>query len=118
MLRRIIDIAILAVAWVLVVVGVIIAPIPIPIGQAMALLGLSILVHRSPAMRRRIRRFRGNRPKIDAYVRRWHGRVPGFIRRLIDETDPGSTEDGPDPTAAPSVAPARSPVPPLPQGAE
>ena len=68
--------------------GAILAPTPIPIGWALILIGLSMLVHESKWVRKGIRRLRKRYPVLGRKLNQAKRYAPGFARRLIERTDP------------------------------
>ena len=78
----------LLVGWVMLIVGVITAPIPIPIGQLVALIGLSILVSESHWIKTKMQKFRRRLPIIGRQLARMHPYMPRFLKKVIDDTDP------------------------------
>ncbi len=78
----------LGAGWFLVVTGAIIAPTPVPIGLIMMAVGLGILATESRFVRNGLRQMRRRFPAFCAKLRGVRHRVPGFARRVIDDTDP------------------------------
>ena len=78
----------LSAGWFLVVTGAIIAPTPVPIGLIMMAVGLGLLATESRFVRNALRQVRRRFPAFCAKLRGVRHRVPGFARRVIDETDP------------------------------
>ena len=68
----------LVVGSVMFVVGIITAPFPLPIGQFVALIGLSLLVSESHWLKTKMQKLRRRLPLI--------GRQ--FLKKVIDDTDP------------------------------
>ena len=91
-LRGIVALLKLAVGWFLLVVGIITAPLPLPIGQAIALVGLAILVHESIWVRDQAIRLRRRNPRLCGSLNRLKRRLPGFLRRVIESTDPAMSQ--------------------------
>jgi hypothetical protein len=76
--------------WFLLIFGLITAPIPLPIGQFIALIGLSILVSRSPRIQRGVQKLRRKFKPLDkgtAYLGKMRY-CPIFIQDVIQKTDP------------------------------
>ena len=88
MRRGILRLARLTIGWLLVLVGAITAPTPLPIGWLLLIVGLSILVHDSETVRGWVRRVRQRYPGIGRWLQRNKRFAPGFARRLIDLTEP------------------------------
>ena len=74
--------------WVLVVVGAVTAPTPLPIGWLLLIVGFSILVHDSRTVRGWVRRLRARYPGVGRWLNRHKHKAPAFARRVIDLTDP------------------------------
>lgn len=70
------------------IVGIITAPIPIPIGQLIVLIGLSILVSESHWVKTKMQKIRRRLPVIGRQLKRMHPYMPGFLKKVIDDTDP------------------------------
>ena len=64
------------------------APIPIPIGQIVALIGLSILVSESQWVKTKRQQLRRRLPIIGRQLMRMHPYMPRFLKKVIDDTDP------------------------------
>lgn len=75
-------------AILLLIGGTVLAPTPIPIGWAMIIVGLSMLVHESRWVRTRIRRLRARYPGFGEKLNQAKRYAPGFARRVIERTDP------------------------------
>ena len=88
MARRFYRYARLGIGWLLLAVGIVTAPTPLPIGYLLILVGLSILVHESRFVRNRVRRLRQRYPGVGRWLNRVKHRAPGFARRVIERTDP------------------------------
>ncbi|WP_417316697.1 PGPGW domain-containing protein [Emcibacter sp.] len=78
----------LIVGWILFIAGVIIAPMPIPIGQITALVGLSLLVSESERVRIWVQKLRQRLPALCRQLTRVKPHLPGFLKKLIERTDP------------------------------
>ena len=78
----------LIIGWVMLIVGIITAPIPIPIGQIVALIGLSILVSESHWVKTKMQRLRRRIPIIGRQLKLLHPYMPRFLKKVIDDTDP------------------------------
>lgn len=72
----------------LVITGLIITPLPIPIGLLMVLAGLAILVPESLWLRRIVRDFRSRNPKFEQKLQGIRPKAPRFIQRVIAMTTP------------------------------
>lgn len=80
----------------LVVVGMIVLPMPIPLGLIMIALGLALLAPYFVPVRRFVRSMRGRYPKFDDAMRKFKHRVPPVIRATIEKTCPKTTSDHDD----------------------
>ncbi|MDG1708566.1 MAG: PGPGW domain-containing protein [Emcibacteraceae bacterium] len=78
----------LIIGWLMLIVGIITAPIPIPIGQVIALIGLSILVSESHWVKTKMQKLRRRLPLIGRQLKRMHPYMPRFLKKVIDDTDP------------------------------
>ena len=74
--------------WVMMIVGIITAPIPLPIGKIVALIGLSILVSESLWVKTAAQKFRRKIPSLGRQLVRMHPYMPKFIKKVIEDTDP------------------------------
>lgn len=63
-------------------------PLPVPVGLLMIITGLSLLVPAIPALALNLKRIRRRYPVTSARLRRLSPRLPGFVRRVIEDTDP------------------------------
>ncbi|WP_170294755.1 PGPGW domain-containing protein [Roseospira navarrensis] len=100
--RRAINIA---VGSVLLVVGIIIAPTPIPIGLFLIAIGLFILTRDSERAREAVRWVRRRVGALDRGLRKVEPRLPRGIARVIHVTDPNAPAG---PSRRPEPAPASS----------
>ena len=75
---------------VLFIIGVITAPAPLPIGQFFALVGLSLLISESSWVKVRIQKLRRRVPFIGQQLQRVRPQLPKFLKKVIDDTDPGN----------------------------
>lgn len=88
----IVRMTILVVGILLIVVGIPVTPLPIPFGLPMIITGFLMVASVSPGLQRWIRRQRERNPKLDGRIDGVRGKVPGFIRKLIDLTRPKKKE--------------------------
>ena len=72
----------------MVVAGLIVLPLPIPLGLIMLTIGLTLLAPYIPAVQRLIRSLRTKQPVIDQWLLSHRERFPPIIRRTIDKTHP------------------------------
>ncbi len=75
----------------LILIGIPLFPTPIPLGLVLILVGATLLAGESIFLQGWIRRWRRGNARIDQRLRNVHGRVPGFIARVIELTDPHLT---------------------------
>jgi UPF0716 family protein affecting phage T7 exclusion len=76
---------------VLVVVGAILTPTPIPLGLIMLTIGLTLLAPYLAPVQSLIRTIRRKWPNVDASLRRHRHRMPAVIQSTIDKTHPSVT---------------------------
>ena len=76
------------VALVLIVVGLIVLPMPIPFGAIMILTGLTVLIAQSPFVARQVQAFRRQNLSIDQVIRRIEVHLPEKIRDILRRTEP------------------------------
>ncbi len=72
----------------LIVAGLLVLPLPVPVGLLMIILGVSLLVPAIPALARYLKRIRRHYPITSQRLNHISPRLPGFVRRVFDETDP------------------------------
>jgi len=73
----------------LVLLGLIITPMPIPLGIILIILGLSMLVSSLPVVRDFLRNLRRRYRVLSGKLNHIKRYLPAFARRLIEDTDPG-----------------------------
>lgn len=78
----------LSVGWILIGVGLVLWPLPIPLGLPLVILGLAVLLPQSHWLQTLIRRWRGRHPEFDRRLHAASHRLPGFVRRAIRTTEP------------------------------
>lgn len=78
----------LLLGWIMFIGGIITAPIPLPIGQFIALVGLSLLISESLWVKIKIQKMRRRMPVIGHHLNRWHPHLPKFLKKVVDDTDP------------------------------
>ncbi|MBT5186852.1 MAG: hypothetical protein HOH19_10070 [Kordiimonadaceae bacterium] len=78
----------LTIGTIMLVVGIITAPVPVPIGQIVALIGLSILISESHWVKTKAQKFRRKLPILGRQLQRMHPYMPRFLKKVIDDTDP------------------------------
>ena len=80
----------IALAFILIIAGLITLPLPIPAGLLMLIIGLSLLVSAIPEARHYLRRIRAQFKQTSGLLNRIKHKMPRFARQLIEETDPDS----------------------------
>ena len=78
----------LAVAWLLLVGGILITPLPLPVGILMLVPGVALLARRSRFVRQRIRVLCKRYPGFSEHLKRLEPKVNEAIARTLRETDP------------------------------
>ncbi|MEL6213345.1 MAG: PGPGW domain-containing protein [Pseudomonadota bacterium] len=79
-----------ALGTVLLIVGLIVLPLPIPLGLIMITIGFALWAPYIPAFQRLIKRMRSKWPVLDKNLRQYRDRFPPVIRKTIDKTHPGT----------------------------
>jgi hypothetical protein len=74
--------------WCLILIGIPLFPLPLPLGLPMILIGAAIVLHENHYWHRVLRFWRRRYPSIDEKIHGARDRVPGFARRIIEQTDP------------------------------
>jgi len=72
--------------------GLIVTPLPIPLGLIMVIFGLSLLIPSLPVLRRWLQLLRMRYPKVSARLRHIHPHLPAFARRVVDDTEPDESQ--------------------------
>ncbi len=72
----------------LILVGLIVLPMPIPLGAIMIVSGLVLLISVSTTVALKLRTFRRNHRDIDKWIRAAEDRLPETWRRVLRRTDP------------------------------
>ena len=80
-----------AMGIVLLAVGLVVLPLPLPFGLIMITIGMALLAPYIPLVQRLVQRMRRKWPKVDATLLRYRDRLPPIIRATIDKTDPRRT---------------------------
>lgn len=78
--------------WMLVLLGAVIAPTPVPVGLALMAVGFYLLARDSETVRRAIRAVRRRLPPLSRALNRIKHRLPGGVRSVIEVTDPAPAE--------------------------
>lgn len=88
MSKKVRSVGALAVGWTLVIVGLIVFPLPIPLGLPMMAAGFAVLIPVSRTARRGLRAARRSLPTFSYHLNRAAIHLPVGLRRVIDTTDP------------------------------
>ena len=75
-----------AIVWI--ILGLIVLPMPIPLGAIMIATGIILLVSVSAAAALRLKAIRRRFRHVDKIVRAAEDRLPGSWRRILERTDP------------------------------
>lgn len=75
---------------ILILVGLVVLPLPIPLGLIMITIGFCLLAPYIPAFQRLITTMRRKWPNLDRALLRYRGRFPPIIRKTIDKTHPNA----------------------------
>lgn len=78
----------LVLGWIMFIGGIITAPFPLPIGQFIALVGLSLLISESHWVKTKMQKARRKMPVIGRQLTRMHPYLPKFLKKVVDDTDP------------------------------
>ncbi len=78
----------LVIGWLLVILGAILTPTPVPIGLILLALGLYLVAKESMAMRRAVCWLRRRVPRLSRGMNDLKPRVGRGLRHFIDRTDP------------------------------
>lgn len=89
-IKRLLRWVALPVALVLLIVGAVTLPLPLPTGVILIALGLTVAAF-NPLMMRWIKRTRARYPEANLTIRRVTPHMPSFIRRVLRRTDSGGT---------------------------
>ncbi|KZZ41931.1 MAG: hypothetical protein MK185_05995 [Saccharospirillaceae bacterium] len=79
-------------AVLLIILGIVITPLPIPLGLLSILIGLSLLVSVVPSVRHWLIQLRRKYRQSSVRLNQIGKRMPAFLRELIEETDPDKPE--------------------------
>jgi len=72
----------------LIIVGLIVLPMPIPLGAIMIVVGVVLLLSVSVTAVHLVRGFRTKHPRADRVVREVEDRLPETWRRILRQSDP------------------------------
>lgn len=87
-IRAIWQIILIVIGWLTVLVGLLIIPLPIPLGLLLIIVGLSILTFQSQYLRGRIRQLRRRYGHFSMNVKRLTPRLPKLLRQAVEMTEP------------------------------
>lgn len=76
-------------AIILAMAGLILLPLPIPLGLPLLLISISLLASDIPWVRQRLLLLRKRYQEFSGHLNHIKHHLPGFVRRLIEDTDPG-----------------------------
>lgn len=76
------------VGWILLVIGGILLPTPIPVGLPMVAVGLILVTPQSPVARRLLQSLRDRFPNLHNWLERHRVRMPDYFQRVIRITRP------------------------------
>lgn len=76
---------------VLILVGLVVLPLPIPLGLIMITVGFALLAPYVPFFQRVVEKMRRKWPNIDATLLKYRDKMPPIIQRTIDKTHPNRT---------------------------
>lgn len=85
-------IAIVLFAWMLFIGGIVITPLPLPVGQIMALVGLAILATEIRFVRQLCRRLRRRFPRLHIALSDRQKSLPSYLGRVVALTDPAARD--------------------------
>jgi len=74
--------------WLLLLAGLIVTPMPMPVGLLMITIALAILVEDSHRVRWAVTALRRRSPTLSRQLRRARERSPRGVQGIIDRTDP------------------------------
>ena len=74
------------------IAGMIMFPLPIPIGLVMMVIGLTMLISSSKKLRSWIREYRRRNPKVNQSIHKAEAYLPRGMRNSIGQTDPDGEE--------------------------
>ena len=75
-------------ATVLILVGLIVLPMPIPLGAIMIVIGLIWLISASSTVARCVQSYRRKHPKTDKFIRVVEPKLPASLQAILKRTDP------------------------------
>jgi len=81
--------------WLLVGSGLVLLPLPIPLGLLFVLAGVTMLAHDNRRLGAWLRRLRRRNPGFSRRLQRLEPHAPVIMRRLLKRTDPAPRQPGP-----------------------
>jgi hypothetical protein len=78
--------------------GMVMFPLPIPIGLPMIAAGLALLISSSQGFAMLVQRFRQRRPGFDGWLREVEPKIPALFRIPLRRTDPQTQPERPGTT--------------------
>ncbi len=76
---------------ILIIVGAVLLPLPIPLGLPMLTIGFTLLAPYMPIVQRLIRTIRHKWPKVNETLLKYRHKMPPVIKSTIDKTHPPGT---------------------------
>jgi hypothetical protein len=80
--------------WLLVGSGLVLLPLPVPVGWLFVVAGVTMLAHDNRRLSAWLRRLRRRNPGFSHRLQRLEPHTPGLMRRLLKRTDPGPRPPG------------------------
>lgn len=74
------------IAYIIIVIGLILFPMPIPVGIFFIIGGVAMLVSVNPAAQMQIARLRQKYPKVDEVMHKATKKSPRFLRHILHKT--------------------------------
>ena len=76
------------IAVLIIILGIVTFPLPIPLGAIFIMIGLAILIFTSARLRAIIRKYRQRNPDFNSLIEKIKEKVPDMITKIIRQTDP------------------------------
>lgn len=73
---------------ILVIIGAIVLPLPIPLGLIMLTVGFALLAPYVPAVQRLVRHIRTKWPSVNEKLLKYRNSMPEIVKSTIDKTHP------------------------------
>lgn len=84
----VIRIALFILAFLLIIVGLIVLPLPLPFGALMIIVGVTILISSNETAAGWVRNRRSQNPKLNGRLLVLEARLPGILGRILRRTTP------------------------------